>query len=176
MAGLAARSRSPTADIWPGFVDALASLLMVIIFLLTVFVLAQFFLSEILAGRDQALKRLEINIAELTEVLGIERRANIELRGTMARLSGQLQASTAERDRLTLRLSELQATTAEAQEEARRLKGEMQAALAEISAGKETIRVRLLEVASLNADISLKAAFISSLRRRASAWASAAVA
>ena len=64
MAGLARRSRSATADIWPGFVDALAALLMVIIFLLTIFVLAQFFLSEILAGRDQALKRLQTNIAE----------------------------------------------------------------------------------------------------------------
>ncbi len=154
MAGPTARSRSPTADIWPGFVDALATLLMVIIFLLTVFVLAQFFLSELLASRDQALMRLETNIAELTEVLGIERRANVELRGTVARLSSQLQASTAERDSLTLRLSELQATAAEAQAEARRLKGEMEAALKEISAGKESIRVRLLEIASLNADIA----------------------
>ncbi len=154
MPGLASRSRSATADIWPGFVDALASLLMVIIFLLTVFVLAQFFLSELLAGRDQALKRLEINIAELTEVLGIERRTNVELRGTVTRLSSQLQASTAERDRLTLRLSDLQATAAEAQAEARRLKGEMEAALAEISANKETVRVRLLEIVSLKADIT----------------------
>ena len=154
MPGLASRSRSATADIWPGFVDALASLLMVIIFLLTVFVLAQFFLSELLAGRDQALKRLEINIAELTEVLGIERRTNVELRSTVTRLSSQLQASTAERDRLTLRLSDLQATAAEAQAEARRLKGEMKAALAEISANKETVRVRLLEIVSLKADIT----------------------
>ena len=127
---------------------------MVIIFLLTVFVLAQFFLSELLAGRDQALKRLEINIAELTEVLGIERRTNVELRSTVTRLSSQLQASTAERDRLTLRLSDLQATAAEAQAEARRLKGEMKAALAEISANKETVRVRLLEIVSLKADVT----------------------
>jgi len=154
MAGLARRSRSPTADIWPGFVDALATLLMVIIFLLTVFVLAQFLLAEVLAGRDQALKRLETNIAELAEVLGIERRTNVELRGTVARLSSQLQSSTAERDRLTFRLSELQATAAEAQAQARRLRSEMEAALKEISAGKETIRVRLLEVGSLKADIA----------------------
>ncbi|MCZ6609663.1 MAG: peptidoglycan -binding protein [Alphaproteobacteria bacterium] len=154
MAGLASRSRSPTADIWPGFVDALASLLMVIIFLLTVFVLAQFFLSELLTGRDQALMRLETNIAELTEVLGMERRTNVELRGTVSRLSSQLQASTTERDRLTLRLSDLQATAAEAQAEARRLKGEMEVALKEISAGKEMVRVRLLEIVSLKVDIA----------------------
>ncbi len=127
---------------------------MVIIFLLTVFVLAQFFLSELLAGRDQALMRLETNIAELTEVLGMERRTNVELRGTVARLSSQLQASNTERDRLTLRLSDLQATAAEAQAEARRLKGDMDAALREISAGRETVRVRLLEIVSLKADIA----------------------
>ncbi len=127
---------------------------MVIIFLLTVFVLAQFFLSELLAGRDQALMRLETNIAELTEVLGMERRTNVELRGTVARLSAQLQASNTERDRLTLRLSDLQATAAEAQAEARRLKGEMDAALKVISAGKETVRLRLLEIVSLKADIA----------------------
>lgn len=154
MASLARRSRSPTADIWPGFVDALATLLMVIIFLLTVFVLAQFLLSELLAGRDEALKRLETNIAELTEVLGMERRANVELRGTVARLSSDLQTSNAERDRLTVRLSELQSTAAEAQAEARRLKSELDAALKEVSVGKETVRVRLLEIASLKSDIA----------------------
>ncbi len=171
MASLARRSRSPTADIWPGFVDALASLLMVIIFLLTVFVLAQFFLSELLAGRDQALKRLETNIAELTEVLGIERRANVELRGTVAQLSSQLQESTTKGDALTLRLSELQTTAAEAQAEARRLKSELDDALAEVSTGKETIRVRLLEIVSLKADITSLRKLRKALEQRVGALA-----
>ncbi len=153
MATLARRPSSGAGDIWPGFVDALATLLMVIIFLLTVFVLAQFFLSELLAGRDQALKRLESNIAELTQVLGLERRANIELRNTVASLSGELQLSTADRDRLTLRLSELQSTAADARAEVQRLTGELKAALKEVTVGKETVRVRLLEIASLRADI-----------------------
>ena len=154
MAALVRRSRSATADIWPGFVDALATLLMVIIFLLTIFVLAQFFLSELLAGRDQALKRLQTNIAELTEILGLERRANVELRGTVARLSSQLQSSTAARDRLTVRLSELQATAAETSAEAERLKRAMAEAMKDVAASKESIRVKLLEIASLKADIT----------------------
>lgn len=154
MAGLARRPQSSAGDIWPGFVDALSTLLMVIIFLLTVFVLAQFFLSELLQGRDQALKRLRANIAELTEVLGLERRANIELRNTVASLSGELQQSTAERDRLTLRLSELETTAADAKAEAKRLRSQMEEALKEVTAGKETVRLKLLEVASLNADIA----------------------
>jgi chemotaxis protein MotB len=154
MAGLSRRSRPASADIWPGFVDALASLLMVIIFLLTVFVLAQFFLSELLAGRDQALKRLESNIAELTEMLGLEKRANVELRGTVARLAGQLQSSTAERDQLTVRLSEIEATASRMTAEAERLKLAMAEALKEVATSKESIRVRLLEIASLEADIA----------------------
>ncbi len=105
------RRRASTAavDIWPGFVDALSSLLMVIIFLLTVFVLAQFFLSDLLAGRDQALKRLETQVAELADMLALERQAGAELRASVAQLSSQLQSSTAARDRLSGEVSSLTA-------------------------------------------------------------------
>jgi chemotaxis protein MotB len=66
-----ARSRRETRqapDIWPGFVDALSSLLLVIIFLLVVFVLGQFFLSQLLEGKDTRLNSLEQVIAGLTQV------------------------------------------------------------------------------------------------------------
>ena len=66
MAALARREQRST-NIWPGFVDALATLLMVIIFLLMIFVLAQFFLGEALSGRDQALKKLEFRVGELAD-------------------------------------------------------------------------------------------------------------
>ena len=61
----ARRRRSPIGtDIWPGFVDALASLLMVVIFLLVVFALAQHFLSDALSGRDEALAAASFQAAE----------------------------------------------------------------------------------------------------------------
>ena len=63
------RARRPLrqhTDIWPGFVDALSTLLMVIIFLLVVFVLAQFFLSQLLQGKDTQLQSLEQAVAQLT--------------------------------------------------------------------------------------------------------------
>ena len=63
MATLTRRERV-TANTWPGFVDALATMLMVIIFLLLVFVLAQFFLTEALSGRDTALRRLQGQVDE----------------------------------------------------------------------------------------------------------------
>jgi len=109
MATRSQRRPSATADIWPGFVDALATLLMVIIFLLTVFVLAQFFLTDLLAGRDQALKRLETQVAELADMLALERQAGAELRTSVAELSAQLQSSTSARDQLTTRVSDLTA-------------------------------------------------------------------
>jgi len=105
MAALSRRNRN-RADIWPGFVDALASLLMVIIFLLLVFVLAQFFLGEALSGRDNALKKLDREIAELVDTLALERKANADLRGDVSRLSGELQSSISETDRLKLEIEE----------------------------------------------------------------------
>ena len=59
-------------DTWPGYVDALSTLLMVIIFLLVVFVLAQFFLNQVLQGKDTKLQRLESAINQLTKVLALE--------------------------------------------------------------------------------------------------------
>lgn len=90
-----ARSRrsQPRADYWPGFVDAMASLLLVIIFLLSVFVIAQFFLSQEISGRDTALSRLNNQIAELTQLLQLERGKADDLQDSVATLSATLSAS-----------------------------------------------------------------------------------
>ena len=105
MAALSRRNKNRT-DIWPGFVDALASLLMVIIFLLLVFVLAQFFLGEALSGRDSALKKLDREVAELVDMLSLERTANTKLRDDVSRMSGELQSSISEGDRLKLEIED----------------------------------------------------------------------
>ena len=97
------------ADIWPGFVDALAAVLIIVIFLLMVFTLAQYFLSEILSGRDRALDRLNQQVAQLTEMLSLEQAETSELKNSLSRLTLQLGTLTAERDRLTLQLGTLTA-------------------------------------------------------------------
>jgi chemotaxis protein MotB len=94
-------------DIWPGFVDALTTLLMIIIFLLTVFVLAQFFLSEALSGRDKALDQLRSEMSELTDVLALERKTSADLRAQVSNLSTELQTSIGMRDQLSSQLSAL---------------------------------------------------------------------
>ena len=96
-----------TLNAWPGYVDALSTLLMVIIFVLLVFVLAQAFLSVTLSGRDAALERLNRQMAELSDMLSLERGRSGELRTSLAEVSRDLQAVTAARDSLTQQLSAL---------------------------------------------------------------------
>src|ERR1700737_1968095 len=103
-------SRRSSIDIWPGFVDALAQLLMVIIFILLVFTAGQFYLSEALSGRDQALLRLQQQVNELGDLLALEGRATENLRVGAADLSAKLASSLAERDRLTGQLGDADAS------------------------------------------------------------------
>ncbi len=84
-------------DAWPGYVDALSTLLMVIIFVLLVFVLAQAFLSVALNGRQTALDRLSREMAQLTQLLSLERGHGhaLELSVATLRLQHQGDAATA---------------------------------------------------------------------------------
>ena len=66
-------SRKSENYTWPGFVDALASLLMVFIFILMIFVIAQFYVTKKLSGKDEALIKMEAEIFELNNLLSIER-------------------------------------------------------------------------------------------------------
>jgi len=94
-----ARSRRGI-DYWPGFVDALSTLVLGIIFLLTVFVVVQFFLSQDIAGKDTALTRLNAQIAQLNDLLSLEKTGKIDLEEQVARLSASLAAAESERGRL----------------------------------------------------------------------------
>jgi len=134
---MASRSRRTTgsADIWPGFVDALASLLLVLIFLLVVFVLSEFFLSRALSGRDEALDRLNRQVAELADLLSLEKQANIQLRGDITQLASQLQASTAKRDVLASDLAAALGLQAELEKQLRDVAG--------MEADSEDLRLQL---------------------------------
>jgi chemotaxis protein MotB len=94
-------------NIWPGFVDALATLLLVVIFVLMVFMIAQYFLSTALTGRDEALQRLEREISELADILSLERDANADLRINLAQISSELQSSLVARESLQGQLAAL---------------------------------------------------------------------
>jgi chemotaxis protein MotB len=87
-------------DYWPGFVDALSTLLLAIMFLLTVFVLAQFLLSREISGRDEVLNRLNGQINELTQMLSLERSGKQDLEDALANLRASLVESEGEKSRL----------------------------------------------------------------------------
>ena len=94
-------------NIWPGFVDALATLLLVVIFVLMVFMIAQYFLTVALSGRDLALQQLREEVSSLADLLSLERADNAELRINVAQLSAEMQTSIEARDALTTQLATL---------------------------------------------------------------------
>lgn len=94
------RARRAPPDIWPGFVDALSTLLIVILFLLMVFVVAQFFLGQALSGRDTALAQLGRQVDELASLLSVERKANADLRLNLSQISSELANASAKAERL----------------------------------------------------------------------------
>ena len=145
-------------DIWPGFVDALAALLMVIIFLLMVFVIAQFFLNDALTGRDEALERLQVQVSNLADLLSLERQANEELRASTAKLSDELQASISISDGLKKQVKNLKLQAKTAEELAANLKNELALSLSNIGVNVEIIESQLTQINALRNDVeSLKA-------------------
>ncbi len=100
MAMARARKRFGSFDYWPGFVDALSVMLMSMIFLLSVFMLGQYFLSREVSGKDDALQKLNKQIEELTSLLALERARGSEAQSNISQLVATLDASKKEQVRL----------------------------------------------------------------------------
>jgi chemotaxis protein MotB len=153
MPGMARRGRRTEINIWPAFVDAQAQLVMGIIFLLTVFTVAQIVTTDALSGRDQALAKLNQQLNELNDLLALERRANADLRLNAAQLSSELQSSSAARDALTTRVAELAAKAQDEQARADRLAQQLADANQTVAADKEKVTLQLKELESIRRDI-----------------------
>jgi chemotaxis protein MotB len=124
---LARARRDRGVDYWPGFVDALSTLVLGIIFLLTIFVVVQFFLSQEVTGKDTALQRLNAQIAQLTELLSLEKSSNVSLAETLASLRASLGGAELERDRYKSQAEGAGAGLTAAQERAAALSAEVDA-------------------------------------------------
>jgi len=129
---LSRRSRPSSINIWPGFVDALAQLLMVIIFVLLVFTVGQFYLSGAVSTRDLEIKRLTQQLNSLTDMLALEKRASDELRLNVATLGAQAQQASRDKDALAAKLAQ---ANADAQAQAQQLAE----AQGKVTAGDATI-------------------------------------
>jgi chemotaxis protein MotB len=96
---IARARRDISMNYWPGFVDALSTLILAIVFLLTVFVLVQFYLTQEVTGKDTALSRLNAQIAQLTELLSLEKSGKLSLEEQIAQMRASLASAESERDR-----------------------------------------------------------------------------
>src|SRR5258705_4423395 len=121
-----ARARHDSGmNYWPGFVDALSTLVLGIIFLLTIFVVVQFYLTQEVTGKDTALSRLTAQIAQLTELLSLEETGKVSLEEQLASLRSSLAGAEGERDRYRGLYEGIGSGAADAQGKANELSGQL---------------------------------------------------
>jgi len=132
---------------WPGFVDALSTLILSIIFILTVFVVVQFYLQQEVAGKDTALNQLNAQIAQLTELLSMEKTGKANLEDQLTQLRASLADAESERDKAKSAAENAGAGLTAAQGKATELSGALE--------GEKKISARALsQVEILNQQIA----------------------
>lgn len=114
--GRSARRTSEYGEFWPGFVDVLSTLLLVFTFLLSVFMIAQYFVAQEAGNKDNALRRLTRQITELTTLLSLEQGKSRSAQDELAALRATLGTLEQENARLTS-LGDLGTDRAKAAEE-----------------------------------------------------------
>ena len=153
MIGSRRRTRS-TVNVWPGYVDALSALLMLIILMLLVYVVSQLYLSQTLSDRNSELARLNQRLSEISELLGLERSKTEALEQEMASVQDTYSASLARLENTRERLMQ---QTANAQAQSERLQSLDQALdeKDELSASQQNMILRLSnQIASLRAQLA----------------------
>jgi chemotaxis protein MotB len=175
-------------EAWPGYVDALSTLLMVIIFVLLVFVLAQAFLTVTLSGRSHELDTANQRLSELTDALALEQGKEANLQSSINQLNQQLAARSSERDTLASQLAatrqslqsattantQLQSQLTDTSNQANAAKAQLQDIknqIAEldrtVSADKDTLQAKLSDLATLNNQTQALAALRDQLEQQA---------
>ena len=140
---------------WPGFVDALATLLMVIIFVLMVFVLIQANLAYRVSGQDATLGEMRQQLASLSELLNIERRASADLAADLAQLQIQLETSETDRSALAEQLALVQATLGTRTSELTILSAKQAETEAALAAARDALDERLRALQMVEGQLAL---------------------
>jgi len=140
---------------WPGFVDALATLLMVIIFVLMVFVLIQANLAYRVSGQDATLSEMRQQLASLSELLNIERRASADLAADLAQLQIQLETSETDRSALAEQLALVQATLGTRTSELTTLSAKQAETEAALAAARDALDERLRALQMVEGQLAL---------------------
>jgi chemotaxis protein MotB len=155
---LARARRDVGMNYWPGFVDALSTLILGIIFLLSVFVVVQFYLTQEVTGKDTALTRLNAQIAQLTELLSLEKTGKFNLEEQLAQIRSSLAAAEGERDRFRGLYEGVGSGAADAKSRANELSGQLDSekrltarALAQVEVLNQQIAALRRQLAALEA-------------------------
>ncbi len=159
MLAISRRSRHGI-NVWPAFVDALASVLLVFVFVLLMFVVGYFVLGDTLLGKTRALDELGRQVSALAQTLSLEKARSADLQTQLDDLSTRLQATLAERDRAAAR-------AAAAEGDAARLRGLLDESTTRVTASEQEIARQKQELASLQADIASLRQLRADLERRA---------
>jgi len=145
MNSLARRRRG--LDIWPGFVDALTSLILVMVFVLLLFAVGQFVLSQTLVGKNKALADLNAQIAQLAQTLSLAQDAKAKLDTKVNELSASLGQSNTALDAAHAEAAKLSADIAALTE----LKTQLEQQVAQMAAQLDTSKKDLVAATDLNA-------------------------
>ncbi|MEA3243644.1 MAG: peptidoglycan -binding protein [Pseudomonadota bacterium] len=129
-----------TVDIWPGFVDALAAMLMVVMFVLLLFSVGQFLLNDALVGRDLTLDQLRGRITGLANVLAMERKEKSDLQERLSARTGELEVTLKGRDEFEKRLADMTLQAQGSATELQRVEGELQLARNSIADKEQTLQ------------------------------------
>ena len=170
-------ARRPDSYTWPGFVDALATLLMVIIFVVLVFVLIQVNLAYRVSGQDATLNTMREQIASLGEMLNVERNQNADLSAELDRITSQLLIAEESRDDLSAQLVTVMATLQQREDalasaddalkdrnsEIARLNAEQAATSSDLATTRKELEARLAALLAAQAELQQKAGRISDL-------------
>jgi len=167
MNSIARRRRS--LDIWPGFVDALSSLLLVMVFVLLLFAVGQFVLSQTIAGKNQALADLTAQIAQLAETLSLAKESNRTLDEKVKELAASLGSAATERDAAKSQLDAVQSEAAKLSADVtalNELKAQLEREVAALSGQLDQSKKELVVATDLN---SKSAAQVELLNRQLAA-------
>lgn len=176
-------ARRPDSYTWPGFVDALATLLMVIIFVVLVFVLIQVNLAYRVSGQDATLNTMREQIASLGEMLNVERNQNADLSAELDRITSQLLIAEESRDDLSAQLVTVMATLQQREDalasaadalqdrnsEIARLNAEQATTSSDLAATREELEARLAALLAAQAELQQNAGRITDLEAETAA-------
>jgi len=171
---LSRRGPSSGADLsWPGFVDALSSLLLVVIFVLLIFFLSQTFLSITLSGRDEALAALRADLNDLARQLSMERATSSSLRDEISVLAATLSSAQQDNEALRTRISGLNQQLQAAQNDLQEAAKDQAAAQAQISSlgaeltrNQDALAAEEVRTAAAREEISLLNQNLAALRQQ----------